>query len=84
MSRSTRKPIIKDRPRNHKKSSLYWRSVRSTIKQSIREISQLEDKEDFEIPNPKEIVNDYNYCDYVFDYEHYDLDEEYKQKLSRK
>ena len=68
MSRSTRKPIIKDRPRNHKKSSLYWRSVRSTIKQSIREIAQLEDKEDFEIPNPKEIVNDYNYCDYIFDY----------------
>lgn len=62
MSRSKRKAIIKDRPRNKKKSTLYWRRVRRAFKQAV---VAGEDP-----PNPKEIVNDYDYCDYVFDLEH--------------
>jgi hypothetical protein len=67
MSRSHKKAIIKDRPRNHKKSSLYWRRVRSAIKNKIR---SCDDLDKLEIPNPKTIVNDYDYCDYIIDYEH--------------
>lgn len=37
MSRSYKKtPIVKDRPRNHKKSSLYWRTVRRVQNQQVR------------------------------------------------
>jgi hypothetical protein len=66
MSRSRKKAIIKDRPRRKKKASLYWRNIRSTIKNSIRSCKNLED---LEIPDPKTIVNDYDYCDYTIDYE---------------
>lgn len=59
MSRSKRKPIIKDRPRNNKKSTLYWRIVRRVTKQYV--------KLGKEIPNEKTIVNDYDYCDYTMD-----------------
>ena len=66
MSRSTRKAIIKDRPRNGKKSSLYWRSVRSTQNNAIKSCRNFEE---LEIPNEKTIINDYNYCDYIIDHE---------------
>lgn len=62
MSRSYKKAIIKDRPRNYKKSSLYWRRVRRVQKQAL--------KQNKDIPNPKTIVNDYDYCDYKLDYEY--------------
>lgn len=62
MSRSYKKAIIKDRPRNYKKSSLYWRKVRRVQKQAL--------KQNKDIPNPKTIVNDYDYCDYKIDYEY--------------
>ena len=62
MSDSRRKAIIKDRPRNAKKSTLYWRKIRRVIKQLVG----IEE----DLPNPKEIVNDYDYCDYTIDYEH--------------
>ena len=79
MSRSIRKAIIKDRPRNYKKSSKYWRTVRSCIKNSIRNCKNLEE---LEIPDPKIIVNDYDYCDYIFDYEYKLLEEKYlKEKI---
>ena len=61
MSRSTKQPIIKDRPRNYKKSTFYWRTIRRVIKNAIRSNEE-------EIPNPKEIINDYDYSDYKFDY----------------
>lgn len=67
MSRSKRKPIIKDRPRNTKKSSLYWRIVRRVINDKVRQISANPDVEP-DLPTPKEIVNDYDYCDYKIDY----------------
>lgn len=65
MGKSYRKPIIKDRPRNTKKSTEYWRKVRRVTKQAV---SKLESDEDFDvdIPNPKTIVNDYDYSDYKY------------------
>ena len=67
MSRSRRKPIVKDRPRNDKKSSLYWRIVRRVINGKVRQLSKT-DEDETSLPEPKEIVNDYDYCDYKIDY----------------
>jgi hypothetical protein len=66
MSRSKKKAVIKDRPRNIKKSSFYWRQVRSTQNNAIK---SCRDFEELEIPSAKTIVNDYDYCDYKIDYE---------------
>lgn len=60
MSRSRRLAIIKDKPRNSKRTSKYWRQVRSRINQEIR-------KGNYDnLPEPKTIVNDYDYMDYKF------------------
>jgi hypothetical protein len=67
MSRSRRKPIIKDRPRNDKKSSLYWRVVRRVTNDKVRQIQSNPEMES-DLPEPQEIVNDYDYCDYKIDY----------------
>lgn len=67
MSRSRRKPIIKDRPRNKKKSTLYWRIVRRVINGKVR-ILKDNPIEEGQLPEPKEIVNDYDYCDWVSDF----------------
>lgn len=56
MSRSYKLPWIKDRPRNIKKSTLYWRVIRRVLKQLV--------KQNKEPKSPKEIVNDWNHCDY--------------------
>ena len=56
MSRSLRIGILKDKPRNHKNSTWYWRIVRRVSKQALQQSK--------DIPNPKEIVNDYDYCDW--------------------
>ena len=66
MSRSRKKAILKDRPRNAKKSALYWRNVRSTQNNAIRGCRDLEE---LEIPHEKTIVDDYTYCDYKIDHE---------------
>ena len=59
MSRSYKKhKILKDRPRNYKKSTAYWKRVRRKLK--------LLTKQGKEPINPKSIVNDYDYCDYTF------------------
>jgi hypothetical protein len=80
MSRSKRVPIIKDRPRNHKKSSSYWRKVRRVINERVKEI--LKDPEKTEIPDPKSIVNDYDYCDYTIDFR--ERNDDYKDKIKAK
>jgi hypothetical protein len=67
MARSRKKAILKDRPRNIKKTTMYWRAIRSTIKTAIRSCKDLEE---LELPDPKTIVNDYNRCDYIIDYEY--------------
>lgn len=63
MSRSKKKNIIKDRPRNRKKSTMYWRTVRRVQNQKVK--SLVLDPENNHIPEPKTIVNDYDYCDYI-------------------
>jgi len=90
MSRSYKLAIIKDRPRNIKKSSLYWRNVRSTQNNAIRSCRDLEE---LEIPHERTIVDDYDYCDYKIDHEfdkfvsrHHTRDDNNKdkEKYSRK
>jgi len=67
MSRSRRLPIVKDRPRNTKKSSLYWRTVRRVINEKVKTYL-IAPSDDVRLPEPKEIVNDYDYSDYKIDY----------------
>ena len=57
MSRSRKKPIIKDTCW----TELYWRPIRREWKQKLK--SQLYN-DDFYLRNPKEIINDYDYCDW--------------------
>jgi hypothetical protein len=81
MSRSRRQPIVKDRPRNEKKSSLYWRIVRRVINGKVREIVKNDDE--INLPEPKEIVNDYDYCDYVIDYRDPSWSEKHKEYIEK-
>lgn len=88
MSRSYKKPILQDRPRNYKISSYYWRPIRRIWKQIINKfmdnpIEDIQVKKEITLPDPKEIINDYDYCDwitsgYIF------TDDEFITKNSRK
>ncbi len=86
MSRSTKKPIIKDKPRNRKRTSEYWRKVRRSTDNKLRTYlvdidgENLQDIDEPFLPQPREIVNDYDYCDWVW---HLD-DPEMVEKHSRK
>ena len=53
MSRSQKKAVSQERPRNKKKSTLYWRTVRRVQKNLFRQGK--------EIISAKSIVNDYDY-----------------------
>jgi len=94
MSRSRKKAIYKDSWKG--RTSFYWKTIRRKHNQLI---SQFYKKERFgywefddSLPNPKTIVNDYDYSDYTIDYEHRDsrcfTDKErlklWRDKLSRK
>lgn len=80
MSRSKKKAIYKD-----KGIRPYWRFVRGRINQDVRSILFLIDKEDYNIANPKEIINDYNYSDYTFDCEYKRTNlKGWREKLTRK
>lgn len=81
MSRSRKKPIIKDGPRNYKKSSAYWRPIRRVIKERVKYLNEA--LEDEQLPIPQEIINDYDYSDYRFDIRNVD-DPEMAEKESRK
>ena len=81
MSRSKKKPIIKQRHKNEKKTSRYWRPVRRVINEKVKYLNQSLDEEI--LPLPQEIVNDYDYSDYRFDLRFND-DEELSKKESRK
>lgn len=81
MSRSRKTPVINDGPRNEKKGLKYNRAVRRVIKKKVKFHNELLDNE--VIPNPKEIVNDYDYSDYHIDYRFLN-DEEMSKKESRK
>lgn len=65
MSRSYKKAIVKDRGLK----KLYWKIVRRVINERVKKYLNT-DPDDVEIPNPKEIMNDYNYSDYTIDYHH--------------
>ena len=87
MSRSRKKPIYKDAPRSHKKSSVYWRTVRRVINERVRYYYERVDDE--VLPDPQEIINDYDYCDWISDsrFVHSDADEDSKEwakRMSRK
>lgn len=73
MSRSYRKDIIKDKPRNYKASTMYWRRVRRTWNIEVKKIHT---QEEIEISSSKNLVNDYDYSDYLFR----DCGEKYKRK----
>lgn len=80
MSRSKRKAIIKDRPRNFKKSAIYWRRIRRKL-HTILHTKKIDD--DLELPDPKTIVNDYDHTDYILDFEH-DKNDERRERYRRK
>ena len=109
MSRSYKIPILKDKPRNYKRTSLYWRPVRRVINQlvstyknkyddSILDLYYGEDSDDLEIkiveensimlgteiPDPKSIISDWDYCDHYWDFRNSWHDKENKIKYSRK
>lgn len=62
MSRSYRKAIVKCRAL----TDSYWRSIRSSQNQTVREIPKLVDPETYDITSEKTIINDYTYRDYIF------------------
>jgi hypothetical protein len=74
MSRSYKKAIWKD-SRDHRE---YHRMIRRNAKQHLNQGK--------EIPNPKTVVNDYDYCDYWFkcEFRNSIYHNEWKEKLSRK
>lgn len=65
MSRSTKKALIKDAPRNFKKSTIYWRTIRRVINYTLRKFRN--DVDEMILPKEKSIVNDYNYSDHSTD-----------------
>lgn len=66
MTRSRRKiPIVKG-PKV--KRNWYNRRVKRHQRQQTRDILTLKDILDYEISSSREIVNDYDVCDYKFDY----------------
>lgn len=60
MSRSVKRPIYKDKGIGKR---FYHRTIRRVQKQAIR-LGQ-------DIPDKRTIINDYDYCDYIFNYEIY-------------
>lgn len=76
MSRSRKKPIVKDKTDGSK----YHRTIRRVTNQKVK---YLEDELDDEgLRDPKEIINDYNYSDYRHDLRF--RDDEISKKESRK
>ena len=80
MSRSYRKPYIKDKPRNYKRTSLYWRTIRRVWNNEMK-CSKFWD-EDFSFTNRKSIYNQYDYCDYKFEI-YYDKEKDNRMKIFR-
>ena len=65
MSDSIRKKaIIKDK--GHLKES-YWRMIRRIWKHKVKVSISKDDIENLTLPDPKAIVNDYDYSDYTLD-----------------
>lgn len=69
MSRSRKKPIVKDKGIGNKK---YRRIVRRVQKYFLHI--------GVDIPNAKQIINDYNRCDYIFDFANTSDEPKYRRK----
>ena len=63
MSRSKKKPIWKD------KSNHVWYN-RIVRRMQVKQIAQLNDILEYKISQPNELVNDWDICDWKFDYRH--------------
>ena len=76
MSRSRKKPIVKDKTDGAK----YHRTIRRVTNEKVRYLN--DELDDEGLRNPKEIVNDYNFSDWEFDLRF--RDDEMSKKASRK
>jgi len=90
MSRSYKKPIVKYKPRNQKRTPQYHKQIRRRHNQTLTGHANLirDEYDSFELgepvfANPKMIVNDYIYCDYITRISDWN-DEEEKIKHSRR
>jgi hypothetical protein len=72
MARSRRLPFSKDK--NGKKD--YWKRIRRVTRQAVGSGKE-------ELPHPKELINDWDYCDWIMDARDYD-NKKWIEKLSRK
>ena len=83
MSRSRKKAIWKEGSGSNRRQ-LLRRKAKRAQRNFLR--SNLDDivSGDKVIPDEKNIVNGYDYCDYICDCEHIHTDSELKEKLSRK
>ena len=66
MSKSKKLPICKDR--GIAQHSTFRRKIKRRIRQKVKELLTLLDIESYELPSPKVLVNDYDWCDYIFDF----------------
>lgn len=66
MSKSRKLPIFKDK--GICRRNIFRRKIKRRIRQIVKDIKNLLDVETYDIPNPKTIVNCYDWCDYIFDY----------------
>lgn len=66
MSKSRRLPIYKDH--GIARRSIFKRRIKRRIRQRVKDIINLIDKETYELPSPKILVNDWDWCDYILDY----------------
>ena len=76
MSRSRKKPVVKDKTDGAK----YHRTIRRVTNEKVRYLEEALDDEG--LLDPKEIVNDYNYKDWEYDLRF--RDDEMSKKASRK
>lgn len=68
MGKSKKKAIVKDV--GHKKD-IYWQVHRRTNKQILKNAVEI-GAEEIEFLQPKELINDYDYSDWTFDFENID------------
>lgn len=67
MSRSHKKAIIKD---NGYGGKTYRKCIRRSTNNNLKNQLQLNDLDEFELKDPKNIINDYTRCDWIWDYEY--------------
>ena len=65
-SKSKKVPIYKDH--GIARHNEFRRKIKRRIRQKVRDIINLIDKDSYELPHPKVLVNDWDWCDYILDY----------------